>query len=246
MPEITCSYNCKGDSTQKCGGENRLTAWARTGTIVKDDTPVVYKSLGCYTELTSGRALKGGLYVDDTMTVAKCEAKCAGYTYYGLEYARECWCGNDLAAGSIKAPEADCSMKCKGNSTQKCGGNWRLNMFTIAAADVPAVVDDSVNYVREGCYTDTFNDRALTGRRYYDDELTVEKCSDVCVGYPFFGLEYGRECYCGYFIKPTSFPAPDADCKFACGGNSTQTCGAEDRLDVSLRWPFQPTTAYLE
>jgi hypothetical protein len=49
-----------------------------------------YNYFGCYTEGTGVRALTPGAFAADTMTVESCEASCAGYTYFGVEYGREC------------------------------------------------------------------------------------------------------------------------------------------------------------
>lgn len=49
-----------------------------------------YSYVGCYTEATTGRALTGKAYANDNMTIEICYAQCAGYTWFGLEYHREC------------------------------------------------------------------------------------------------------------------------------------------------------------
>lgn len=45
------------------------------------------------------------------------------------------------------------------------------------------------------------------------------------------GVEYGRECFCGYSLRE-SLPAPEEDCSFKCPGKDTESCGAGDRLNV--------------
>lgn len=49
-----------------------------------------YVTKGCWTEGNGVRALTPGAYAYDTMTVESCAASCAGYTYFGVEYGREC------------------------------------------------------------------------------------------------------------------------------------------------------------
>jgi hypothetical protein len=49
-----------------------------------------YVYYGCFTEGTGVRALAPGAFAADTMTVESCQASCAGYTYFGVEYGREC------------------------------------------------------------------------------------------------------------------------------------------------------------
>ncbi|KFY78023.1 hypothetical protein V499_02735 [Pseudogymnoascus sp. VKM F-103] len=91
-----------------------------------------YKSLGCYTEATGGRALTGNHYASTTaMTAAACIAFCAGSKYVGVEYASECYCGSSLSSGSAPAPAGDCALTCSGNRWEVCGGGNRLNLYQL-------------------------------------------------------------------------------------------------------------------
>lgn len=50
-----------------------------------------YFYAGCYIEATVGtRALAPGAYAYDSMTVESCASNCTGYTFFGVEYGREC------------------------------------------------------------------------------------------------------------------------------------------------------------
>lgn len=91
-----------------------------------------YTYIGCYTEATSGRALPGKLLATDTMTVPKCIEFCAtnGFSHAGIEYARECWCGNSFGTGVELAPvQSSCNIVCKGDLSTYCGGSMRLNVY---------------------------------------------------------------------------------------------------------------------
>ena len=68
---------------------------------------------------------------DDGLTIDRCKKLCFedhGYVYAGVEHANECWCGNDRPTIS-PAPQSECSMPCAGDSSQKCGGSWRMNIY---------------------------------------------------------------------------------------------------------------------
>jgi LysM repeat protein len=92
----------------------------------------VYTS--CNTDNNLGaRALNALSTSSDTMTVAMCATFCSGYTYMGLEYGRECYCGNALMSGSTSTTDGRCSMVCDGNSTQICGGPYGLSLYTLSA-----------------------------------------------------------------------------------------------------------------
>ncbi|KAK5007973.1 hypothetical protein LTR16_005791 [Cryomyces antarcticus] len=72
------------------------------------------------------------------MTVANCIDYCsaAGYSYAGMEYSSECYCGNTLATD--RAPAAgilgNCFMKCSGDSTEYCGGGAALSIYRNTAS----------------------------------------------------------------------------------------------------------------
>ena len=51
------------------------------------------------------------------------------------------------------------------------------------------------DFTYKGCYTDAVSKRVLVGKSYFDDRMTLEKCAAACSKYPFWGVEYGRECY---------------------------------------------------
>jgi hypothetical protein len=49
-----------------------------------------YSFVGCYTESTVWRALRGKSYSSDSMSLEICATTCAGFKWFGVEYAREC------------------------------------------------------------------------------------------------------------------------------------------------------------
>lgn len=66
-----------------------------------------------------------------SMTVDMCAKYCfdLGYNLLGVEYGGECYCGNELQAGSVTATASDCNMACAGNASQSCGAGNRLNVY---------------------------------------------------------------------------------------------------------------------
>jgi hypothetical protein len=65
------------------------------------------------------------------MTLELCATFCAGYAYFGTEYAQECFCGNKLLGGSaLVENQSDCSSRCVGNDAQFCGAGLRLNLYS--------------------------------------------------------------------------------------------------------------------
>jgi hypothetical protein len=84
--------------------------------------------------------------------------------------------------------------------------------------------------------------RALVGYSYTSSSLTPSACATTCSskGYSIAGVEYGQECYCSNSIVTSSSPssgqsANAGDCNMACAGDSTQKCGAGNRLQIFRR-----------
>ncbi|XP_076455491.1 uncharacterized protein LOC143290086 [Babylonia areolata] len=65
------------------------------------------------------------------MTPVKCVQACrtAGFRYAGIEYGRECFCGDSLQKHGRAGKESDCSMVCTGDRNSACGGSWRLSVY---------------------------------------------------------------------------------------------------------------------
>ncbi|KAG5992621.1 hypothetical protein E4U43_003719, partial [Claviceps pusilla] len=84
---------------------------------------------GCYAEPANMRALGDKSFAADSMSLVACARYCAGYTYFGVEYSRECYCGNVLNTGSATAPASDCSMICAGSRCDLCGASNRLSIY---------------------------------------------------------------------------------------------------------------------
>ncbi|KAJ9158479.1 WSC-domain-containing protein [Coniochaeta hoffmannii] len=136
--ESDCNSPCAASSAQLCGSGNRLSVYRNLVYQQPPPSPShvakagIYGWVGCYTEATNGRALSSFSYADDSMTVDTCAAFCAakGTALMGVEYGRECYCGQTLAAGSVLTATSDCGTLCKNNTLQYCGAGSRLDLFS--------------------------------------------------------------------------------------------------------------------
>ncbi len=72
------------------------------------------------------------------MTLEACMAFCSDYTYFGVEYAQECYCGNSFNVGSIPAPATDCSLVCTGDKYEYCGNGNRLSVYAKNRTAIPS------------------------------------------------------------------------------------------------------------
>ncbi|KAK3989078.1 WSC domain-containing protein [Cladorrhinum sp. PSN332] len=237
-PAEDCSFTCPGDPTQDCGAGNRLNLYTRSA---PPPSFTSYGYRGCFSEPTGARALPNLYQRSATnMTIQGCAAFCSagGYTLFGLEYYEECFCGQTLTSGTLPAPETNCRFPCTGDSQQTCGGDSHLSLYEFGFTSTPG------SYLSEGCYTEAQGIRALSDFAYYNDNMTVALCANACTGYNFFGLEYGRECFCGNSINTANGSAPTAisECSFQCPGNPAERCGAGNRLNLYRYLPAAPST----
>jgi hypothetical protein len=118
-------------------------------------------------------------------------------------------------------------------------------VFAIAAAAVVAADDFAQRspailakeFVAAGCYRDKFamTERVLPNIRYLDAAMTIDKCTVRCgqAGFPFAGIEFGSECYCG--TKKPSEELPASECAMDCGGAAAKGAGGcGGRLALTL------------
>ncbi|TFK36205.1 WSC domain-containing protein [Crucibulum laeve] len=127
ISDDSCNVLCTGQPDTYCGGLNAIQ-------IFKKDIPppIVWNSLGCYTDSTSSRTLRTASYTSvSAMTIASCQAFCApgNYKYAGVEYARECYCDNTIHSPGVPASSSDCNMPCTGDSSTTCGAGDRIQIY---------------------------------------------------------------------------------------------------------------------
>ncbi|KAL5410343.1 hypothetical protein PMIN04_010680 [Paraphaeosphaeria minitans] len=188
---------------------------------------------GCYYDSLNPRALSAHSIADDIMTIDFCAVTCSQYHFFGLEYARECYCGNTLDATSTQQSLADCNMLCNGSSSQLCGGLYRISLYANNKYSAP--VNPTIpGYDYKGCYSEGNTTRALLGPAYSKANMTVEYCAQLCHGATYFGVEYGSECYCGATLQSSSVPQPPTDCSMICAGHPSTYCGGPSRLSLYL------------
>nr|VWO96346.1 AP_endonuc_2 domain-containing protein [Ganoderma boninense] len=80
----------------------------------------------------------GASYTDNTP--ASCIDRCdtANYTYAGVEYSNECFCGTGLISTLQAAPPTDCNMTCAGDASLSCGASLRIQVGSLSYVDISA------------------------------------------------------------------------------------------------------------
>merc|ERR1719189_2055153 len=68
--------------------------------------------------------------MDSGATPATCREACQGYTYFGLQYFGECFCGNCLNKG-VEAYEGECYQPCSADNSFMCGGPGKNSVYTV-------------------------------------------------------------------------------------------------------------------
>ncbi|GKT42002.1 WSC domain-containing protein [Colletotrichum spaethianum] len=228
---------------------------APTPTVLSQPATVgVWKWYGCQTEATNARALNAKTFASDDMTLEKCADFCTGNTYFGVEYSRECWCGNSFTAGSVPAPASQCGMKCMGNQLQYCGDGNRLSVYTIGdstqpssssvtgsatgaatTSAAPVATGLPTGWTNQGCWVDNLNGRILPNQLPDDPAMTLASCAQACsaAGYTVAGAEYHTQCFCGNAIYYGGALATDATtCNTPCGGKPAEMCGGPNRMII--------------
>lgn len=272
-----CSMVCNGDSSQICGGPDRLTVYT-LGEYVPPDPDATTTStdptatsgpghpetigdfslVGCWEDNVGGRALQGDFFGGATVDLDSCALFCADYTYFGTEYAGECFCGNTIMGTNELKDLADCNMACNGNPNQFCGAGNRLSLYskgdtpdntntgtpTVSPTETETEEPTStVTGIPEewdyyGCYIDGLNGRILEQQLPDDDSLTNAICIAACaeLGYTISGTEYHQQCFCGNQIinipegeEPIK---PESDCNTPCAGNGDEMCGGPGRMSI--------------
>ncbi|KAI1642045.1 uncharacterized protein F4817DRAFT_363302 [Daldinia loculata] len=117
-----------------------------------DEDPV-YKYVGCWSEVTllnpDVHALDGPfLTAPGLMNVHVCVDFCrrasnknkqnqTGYHYAGLEFAYQCWCGDNLSKHSYHLVDDVCDLPCDGANTTACGGHLAMTLYNITEKKTP-------------------------------------------------------------------------------------------------------------
>ena len=139
--------------------------------------------LGCYSEPEGHRALTGAqeFYGQGFLTdVESCQAACTGFTYFGVEYGEECYCGDEVSEGSYKQlgdtpDETGCNIPCLNTPDEYCGGDGLFDLYHMGLVPVPISMTTTTDAVASS--TSAFSIGSAT--------------STSCIPYP---TEEGQPC----------------------------------------------------
>ncbi|KAL2072787.1 hypothetical protein VTL71DRAFT_12130 [Oculimacula yallundae] len=246
-----CTYTCAGKSSQICGGSNVLSLYSKTAAAVPVAAPPApvpssaggYTYVACYIDQNGGRTL--AVSKPSVASVEACISACStsGYKYAGVEYGNECWCDNGIRAGTTQIAAKNCLMPCSGTPSQTCGGSNAIQIYSGTPPSGATVPTTAGGFTYVDSYVDSPSARVLPFQQSLSS-TTVANCVRACSlgGYPFAGLEYGSQCFCGTtrLNNPVGGQSPN----IPCTGNTALFCGGNNILQVYQGTPApQPLTA---
>ncbi|OBZ65507.1 putative fungistatic metabolite [Grifola frondosa] len=229
---------------------------AATATSSGSSVPAGWTAAGCVSD-NGARTLNGYSFATDELTLNSCLSTCAsqGFSMAGMEYGRECYCGNTFANGGGAALAASsCNFPCAADKANTCGGNWALSLYKQGSVDIAQLPapsqntstststsssgsNSSINLPRGwsagGCALDT-PQRTLNAYAFTGADMTVTNCVAACAdkGFTIAGLEYSRECYCGHsFVNGGGAALPASSCNMTCPTDGN-VCGGPMALSI--------------
>ncbi|KAI9835060.1 MAG: hypothetical protein M1819_002612 [Sarea resinae] len=138
LPGCNPVQNGPEPATQQTGCGATMTISAPSTNSV-DLSSIGWEYVGCATDNVNARTLTGYTSSTDNMTVEGCVEECSakGYTFAGLEYADQCYCGDSVASADmpVKGVIGNCQMACSGNSAEYCGGGSALSLYQKTGAN---------------------------------------------------------------------------------------------------------------
>ncbi|KAI9453138.1 WSC domain-containing protein [Lactarius psammicola] len=134
-----CNVKCPGNSREICGAKHHLNLyWSGAGPqpiIIQDISHWHYA--GCYSDSTNKRTLSKPMVLigdqENTINIASCIGACQRLVYglAGMEFGRDCYCGNRIENGGTMIPSKNCMLACLGNSSEVCGGPNTLTVYSV-------------------------------------------------------------------------------------------------------------------
>ena len=88
---------------------------------------------GCFKDKFALDRAMALLKASDTMTVDMCAnlAYSKGYTVIGIQYAKECYAGNDVTAATRWGQASNCDSKCYSDPDGTCGGGLANSIYLL-------------------------------------------------------------------------------------------------------------------
>ncbi|WWD07416.1 hypothetical protein V865_005514 [Kwoniella europaea PYCC6329] len=154
------------------------------------------------------------------------------------------------AAASSAAAPAVSSAAASASATDVPGTGSGSNSGTgvsgtaTASSAAPATTTTAAvtinGFTAGGCVQEV-SGRLLSKVQTSSSSMTIEQCTTLCsnYGYGVAGLEYGNECYCGV-QDDIDDALVSGQCYMPCAGDSTETCGGPNAINVFINPDITP------
>ncbi|EFJ47699.1 hypothetical protein VOLCADRAFT_91721 [Volvox carteri f. nagariensis] len=232
-PSNGCTLSCLGDPSEICGGGWAIDIYETSPSGMASKYSSGY--IGCFAD-DADRVLPERLADNDpNMSVSYCRnlAKAAGLPYFGVEYGQECYGGSDMEIATRLGRSSNCTHSCSGDTSKICGGDWAVNIYETSPIGMYGEHRwTSKGYI--GCFNDDW-DRALPQYLvYYDPGMSVSYCRGLAkaAGLPYFGVEFGQECYGGSDMARAISHGRNNTCTHRCSGDPSEICGGGWAIDI--------------
>ncbi|KAF9873872.1 hypothetical protein CkaCkLH20_08606 [Colletotrichum karsti] len=257
-----CTFDCTGDDTQACGGDNGhmslyadISAFDIAGFYQSLKNPSSSSALPSSTRAPSGvsssssippvssaasssSAVSSAVSSSNTIGSSVSPSSTAQSSVLSSSSSRASGVSSSVASSSSIISTTTTSSTVVKSSTSSSASPTATFVTSPLNPLMPAIVGGQWQYA--GCFKDLVdNQRLFTGASSASDDMSLDKCAAFCsTGAPgggafnYFGVEYGRECYCGWDVQASKMSTPEAECSSPCAGSSVGRCGAGFRLSV--------------
>ncbi|CAD6186770.1 unnamed protein product [Caenorhabditis auriculariae] len=138
---------------------------------------------------------------------------------------------DSLALSALqRAKTTLCRSKITDSSCQLASGTFH-DQFPLSTC---SNYDDLLEDIRVGCFSDQKGNRTLDDFSYeFATSNSKKKCRQSCykAGFLYYGLEFGKECFCGNSIGHASV-LDDSECqKYPCSDGSS-SCGGFNAVEI--------------
>lgn len=134
----------------------------------------------------------------------------------------------------MQFPTSSLPSSASSSSATSAPGSSTSASASTTTSTAPAATGFPEGWSSQGCWVDATEGRILSFQAPDSQTLTPQSCASTCssAGYIVSGTEYSTQCFCGNGIQNNGTQAPDSDCNMPCAGDSSQFCGAGNRLSI--------------
>jgi hypothetical protein len=167
-----CSFICPGNAYEYCGAGNRLEMYELTSLV----------SSSSVVQSTSSKSSSSSTLQSTSTTKSSSSSAVSSSSTSSVRQT------------TTSSTKSSSSSLVTSSSTTKASTTSTTTSSTAAASQTLGIKNTVGAYSFQGCYTEATNGRALSSASFYDyTAMTLEACAADCVGYTYFGVEYGGE-----------------------------------------------------